>query len=209
MSESLDRNLTATDFSPSDESRPSGERDAQGRFVPGQPGPALRHGLRSELVASGAMTEGGTEAMEDETRRIASGDHRAIDLGLAELMSKWLAIARFLGDKLQVEGPTTRTGRTKGAFKAFDTATNQVGRISERLGYKPGQRTLGEDFGREAFAALTPAEAEQLKTLIATAKQRIATKQLPAPPPDAAVTESTPSKPRFVCVVPPKDSSHE
>ena len=123
-----------TDTTPFAE-RPTVARDAAGRTLPGYPGPALRHGLRSQYVRSGQAT--GDVVLLAERRQSL---HRELaNLGvvkteLADAFIELSAVRAYLGGRLATEGPLTGKGRTRALLTAYLSVVDRQTRLAALLG---------------------------------------------------------------------------
>ena len=141
-----DPNPTRTDLVPFEELPPSPPRDKQGRFQLGHPGPALRHGTRSELVRAGHLTNAAQVLAEQRMQLYAElGGGEALDVVVMRLADQFItlsAVAEYLAQRLQHEGPITGKGRTRASLTAYQRVVDSLDRLAQRLGYerpKPGQ----------------------------------------------------------------------
>jgi hypothetical protein len=122
------------------ESLPSGPPNP-GWFRKGEPGPALRHGGRSRLVAAGAMPEQ-AEARAALAERVAA---IVADLGGPDVLSTLGAgqvdrharlelVDTYLWANLERLGPLTGKGRTRAALTAWLAVVDRLQKSATTLG---------------------------------------------------------------------------
>jgi hypothetical protein len=119
---------------------PASGRDSRGRFLAGHPGPALRHGMRSRLVATGALASPDLLAELAAQRAELEADQGGAD-GLSvtrrNLIPRYVelnAILDHLAERLLTEGPITAKGRTRAALSAYLAALDRQVRLAQLLG---------------------------------------------------------------------------
>lgn len=128
-----------TAHSATDSTAPPDERAERGRTVTGQPGPALRHGGRSRLVAEGKLPEQ-AEALAALPSRTAAiladlgGDVSAVALGLVERHARLEMVSDYLWSNLQAHGPLTGKGATRAALSAWLLVVDRLHRSATTLG---------------------------------------------------------------------------
>ena len=124
---------------PSDEPSASG-RNPDGTFAKGNVA-ALRHGLRSQQVRSGALPEQASERARLMEKRAAiltdlGGDTEVSQLQ-QDLIDRYLEldlVASWLGGNLIAQGPLTAKGRTRAALSAYVIVVDRVHRVASGLG---------------------------------------------------------------------------
>jgi hypothetical protein len=112
-----------------------------GRFRKGEPGPALRHGGRSRLVAAGLLPEQ-AEAREALAERVAAivadlGGAEALTAladGMVERHARLELVDDYLFANVQRLGPLTGKGRTRAALTAWLAVVDRLQKSAMALG---------------------------------------------------------------------------
>lgn len=121
---------------------PEPDRPAnRGHFRKGHPGPALRHGGRSAIVAGLELPEQ-AEAREALAARVSEivadlggpASMSTLAAGMVERHARLEMVADYLFDNLQRLGPLTAKGRTRAALTAWLTVVDRLQRSATTLG---------------------------------------------------------------------------
>jgi hypothetical protein len=132
-----------------------GDLGAASRFPPGEPGPNLRHGLRSEVHRAKRLAERRSD-VETRKAEIVKALGGSVD-GLQMLIVERLAVASVLvadfDDELLGGGCQTETKRSRRAVRPHETYSDRIARLAGllRTGQAADPLPLGERLAR-AFA---------------------------------------------------------
>lgn len=125
---------------------PSGEHLTSGPpnpgwFRRGEPGPALRHGGRSQLVAAGLLPEqaDARAALAEREAAIMNDLGGAAELstlaaGMVERHARLEMVESYLFTTLQQLGPLTAKGRTRAALTAWLSVVDRLQKSALALG---------------------------------------------------------------------------
>lgn len=112
-----------------------------GWFRRGEPGPALRHGGRSRLVAALGTPEqaDARAALAERTSAIVAdlGGHEALTAlaaGMVERHARLELVADYLFENVQRLGPLTGKGRTRAALTAWLAVVDRLQKSAMALG---------------------------------------------------------------------------
>lgn len=109
-------------------------RGEKGRFVPGAPGPALRHGLRSATLLDQPEM---AEAFAEKVRAIETdlgSDLSTLKASAVREAARLSLIVDSLGSDLLARGVMTPKGNTRAALSAYTMAFDRLQKLMALLG---------------------------------------------------------------------------
>ena len=115
-----------------------------GRFGLGNVG-ALKHGVRSEQVAAGALLPPGAMTPSEIEAAVLSdlGDVATIPTGLVRRYAHLVAIAEWLESNMRAQGVMTSKGRARASVSMYLGVADRLVRLGGLLGLERRQKQLG------------------------------------------------------------------
>lgn len=159
------------------------DREPNGTFKAGVPGPALKTGRYSALVANGTL-DGRVDELAQMRSDLERGDLNIVRSSLARRFTALDAMAQNLEDQIQSMGLVSAKGRKRSIGQAYFDAARLLLGYADRLGIAPppkGDARNPVNLSPEEFAAHLEAMAVRARALAARTAPPAAPTEKPAP----------------------------